>query len=608
MIAALLFVGSLALQACAGASDYYCGTLTRPLDPAGEVPGNISIGFTWLPHSQSRVASAGTIVAAEGGPGYPSGASRDGYRALFGSLLRTHDMLLMDDRGTGRSGAIDCGELQGVASMTLAGITSCGELLGDRSDLYGTGLAADDLDALLAALSIDSVDLYGDSYGTFFVQVFAARHRARVRSVTLDAAYPAIGDDPWYPSTAPEFRAAFDRVCRRAPACATLPGTTLERITQLLAVLRKGEGPMTPAQLAFIMDGAGLDPLPYRELDAAARAYLAGGDDVPLHRLAQEATDFEEVEPSSPQQESNGLFVASSCSDNPQAYDMRLAPPARVAAWQRALSEKTRIDSELYAPFTIEEFMGIPLDYAYVPLCQTWPVASPRHPAGQAVPPGAIMPDVPALVLTGDLDTITTPAEGDAAAALFRNAERVIVANTGHVTAVGDVYHCASVIVRGFIAREPVDAACASGIPPMRIVPSFARYASDVPASTAVGVNRQSDGDLRETADAVLAAGDAVARIVALGVSSGTGLRGGTFDSATTASVTLVRLRRVKWTVDLPVSGTVAFDSRSGDVEGRLSWPNATVRVTWPSYAPDAQASIAGKIGSRDVRARMPAP
>ncbi len=53
---------------------------------------------------------------------------------------------------------------------------------------------------------------------------------------------------------------------------------------------------------------------------------------------------------------------------------------------------------------------------------------------------GVRMPDVPALVLTGDLDTITTPAEGDQAAALFRNARRVIVENTGHVSAVGDPY------------------------------------------------------------------------------------------------------------------------------------------------------------------------
>ncbi|HEY5426530.1 MAG TPA: alpha/beta fold hydrolase, partial [Candidatus Tumulicola sp.] len=465
MFATILLVGSLSLHACAGAPGYFCGTLLRPLDPAGRVPGRISIGFTWLPHSRARAASAGTIVAAEGGPGDPSGATRDSYRTLFGSLLRTHDMLLMDDRGTGRSDAIDCKPLQG-ARMTTAGIAACGQRLGDRSDLFGTALAADDLDALLSALALRAADFYGDSYGTFFVQVFAARHPSRVRSVTLDGAYPAIGADPWYPHAAPTFDAAFDYVCRRAPACAALPGSSMERIERLLAALRARSGPMTPAQLAFVMDSAGLDPLAYRELDAAARAYLRGGDGIPLRRLTHEADAYEEQAPSAPQEASNGLFVASSCEDNPQVYDMRLAPPARVAAWKTALAEKSRLDPGLYAPFTIDEFLSIPLDYAYVPLCLTWPVASVAHPAGELAA-GTQMPDVPALVLTGDLDTITTPAEGDAAAALFRNARRVIVVNTGHVSAVGDVYDCASALVRNFIARRPIDDACASRIPPL---------------------------------------------------------------------------------------------------------------------------------------------
>jgi len=39
----------------------------------------------------------------------------------------------------------------------------CGVLLGDTADLYGTGLAADDLDAILSALGVGQIDLYGDS-------------------------------------------------------------------------------------------------------------------------------------------------------------------------------------------------------------------------------------------------------------------------------------------------------------------------------------------------------------------------------------------------------------------------------------------------------------
>jgi len=84
----------------------------------------------------------------------------------------------MDNRGTGRSDAIDCEPLQSAKVMTLANVTACGRMLGEKSDLYGSGLAADDLDAILGALGVKSVEIYGDSYGTFFVQTFAARHPA----------------------------------------------------------------------------------------------------------------------------------------------------------------------------------------------------------------------------------------------------------------------------------------------------------------------------------------------------------------------------------------------------------------------------------------------
>jgi pimeloyl-ACP methyl ester carboxylesterase len=608
MLAAILMVGSLTLHSCAGAPGYYCGTLMRPLDPAGRVPGSIGIGFTWKPHRLRRT-SEGTIVAAEGGPGYASGRSRDAYARLFGPLLETHDLLLMDDRGTGRSGAIDCKALQGVAAISLDGVTQCGLQLGPRADLYGTALAADDLDALMARLHVAKADFYGDSYGTFFAQVFAGRHPSRVRSLALDGAYPAIGGEPWYAGTASAIRHAFDLACRRAPACASLPGSALDRIGRLLDELRQTDAPpITVAQLAFVMDSAGLDPLVFRELDAAARAYLNFGDDVALRRLAAEAAEYEEKAPADPREESNGLFAAASCSDTPPPNDMRLGPRARQAAWQRALTEKKTFDPNLYAPFSIDEFLSIPLDYAYVPLCQTWPVASNDRPAGQPLAPGTQMPSVPTLVLTGDLDTITTPSEGDATAALFTGARRVIVANTGHVSAIGDPYDCASAIVRGFIAGRRFDPSCAAAVPALRLIPAFAQYVAQVPAAQQTGEGDETDADLRAAADAAYAAGDAVARIQAFGMESGRGLRGGTFTSKSRGSTTLVTLHEVLWTNDLPVSGEIVYDAATGSVDASLRVTDGSFRIAWHSHQANAQATIAGTVAGRALHATMPAP
>ena len=58
--------------------------------------------------------SLGTIVAMDGGPGY---ASTDApfarsLVAVLAPLLRRHDLVLFDERGTGRSDVVDCAPLQ----------------------------------------------------------------------------------------------------------------------------------------------------------------------------------------------------------------------------------------------------------------------------------------------------------------------------------------------------------------------------------------------------------------------------------------------------------------------------------------------------------------
>src|SRR5579864_1345772 len=134
-----LEVGRMVLHRCAGSA--WCGVLPRALDPDGVVGGTVPIYFEYYPHTGS--ARAGTLVAAEGGPGYATTDSRDDYLALFGPLREGYDVLLMDYRGTGHSGAIDCKELQRAPRLTEYDIGACGESLGRTAPLYSTALAAD---------------------------------------------------------------------------------------------------------------------------------------------------------------------------------------------------------------------------------------------------------------------------------------------------------------------------------------------------------------------------------------------------------------------------------------------------------------------------------
>jgi pimeloyl-ACP methyl ester carboxylesterase len=565
-------VGTLTLHRCADLPAY-CGSIVRPLDPAGAVSGTIPIGFTWLPHRDANAPAAGTILAMEGGPGAPSGGSFALYEPLFHPLLARYDMLLVDDRGTGRSGALLCKPLQSAPVMTLADVARCGAQLGRRTDLYGTAIASDDIAAVASALGVGKATLYGDSYGTFMAQTFAGRHPEHVRAIVLDGAYPVLGSDPWLASVPIEMRRAFDSVCRRSTHCARLPGSSLSRIESLLAMLRRGGASVTPAQLAFVMASAGLNPVAYRDLDAAVRAYL-DGDRVPLERLVREVYRYEETDGARATDSSEALFVSASCSDNPVPYDRTLPIVDREAQWHHVLAVEGRRDPSLDSPFTIAEFLGMPPDYAYVNLCVDWPVASAAHPAREPLMPNPRLPGVPALVLVGDLDTITTPAESAAAAKLWARSSYVVVRNTGHVTAIGDVYNCASAVVRRFVLTTTTgDTSCARHIPAMRLVPFFARTTSP----------RFTDRDA-----AIAAAQDALARVESYGVSAGGGLRGGSFSVTRRAAVAMISLVGVKWTTDVAVWGKVRFDRVTGQATLAATLSSGRkVSATWNEYYPD---------------------
>ena len=610
-------VGSVELAPCPDGSDFYCGTLRRVLDPAGVVAGTVDIAYRWLPRSQPSEPARGTLVGIEGGPGYGSTSVSKEFRALFGPLLEARDLLTVDARGTGGSGAIDCEPLQSATVVTAQNVGACGRQLGARADLYGAQLAAADMAAILDALGVRAVDLYGESYGTFAAQVFAGNHPGRVRTLVLDGAYDALSPDPWYAAGPAGVRNAFRLACERSPPCA---GDPIARLSAVLETLRArpaaaprvqrgaASGPLTPADLAFVVNVAGYFPVIIVELDAALRAY-ARGDSAPLVRIVNEQYLYGSAAAGAKAGEySIGQLVATSCADAPQAYDMSLPPAGRPAAFERAIAARSAATPDLYAPFTVREWVASPPDWSFVGLCVAWPVASAQHPQGRLMPPGAHLPDVPALVLTGDLDTITTIGEGDEAAR-FPRGQRVVVPNGAHVVALYGAPRCTTGIVREFIASggAPVDASCAATtLPPLRLTPVFATRVADVPAAVMAGAHAV---DLKAAAAAVYTAADAVKRKQAFGLASAAGLRGGSFRTDERSGT--LHLEALRWTSDLAVSGHLALDSGTGGVSGELDLGGSAtgkVTVAWQMTGPQGLATIDGTINGRRVRATMPAP
>ena len=625
-----LLVGSLELRPCLGAPAY-CGDLERPLDPTGAIPGRISVHFEYYPHSGPEKALE-TLVATEGGPGYPATLSRDDYLSLFGPLRRRHDVLLMDNRGTGRSGAVDCHELQTAPKWTVELMAACGESLSNRASLYSTAYAADDLAAILEALGIRRIDLYGDSYGTYFEQVFAVRHPNALRSIVLDGAYPLNGADyAWYPSYAPAMRDKFNIACRRFEACARLPGSSIEHMLPALRELRSRPLPARAAdsdgkqrefiadasQLAIVMYGAAPAFASVRELDAAARAFSAG-DRLPLLRLmAQTISGVDSRDPASDATKwSAGLAAAVMCQDPPQIFDMRLAPALRTADRDRALAQRKLTHPDTYAPFDIDEYRGMPLDYSFIDQCVEWPVAPPSHPASHAVDADARYPDIPALVISGELDNITTMADGAAVAGAFKHGTQIRIANSFHVNALPRARNaCGARIVRRFIETlVPGDTGCAARVPPLRLVPRFAVHASELePASSTAG-NRADAAQLRWVSAAVMSAGDVLARLGGNATGQGVGLRGGSFRIVNGASTVHIDVSEVRWTEDLAVSGTIDKPTgRTGTVRASLhvaatGGPEGDLMITWPEGSASPSAAGRGTLGGASVRARTAAP
>ncbi len=604
-------------RSCGAGHRAMCGHVTVPLDRSGHVPGTLHIGYRRYPHTDHSAPSGETIVAIEGGPGYPTTQSWYFYVPLFRPMMAHHDLLLVDLRGTGTSANLDCEPLQHIGYPYKGwkrAVGKCGRQLGAASNLYSTADAADDLASVLDALGLAKVDLYGDSYGTFFSQVFAIRHPSRLRALVLDGAYPVEGADPWWRDLSRAAASGYRLVCRRDPGCASLGGDPVHRIARLDALVAKhpisGVAPdadgllrrvtVTPGVLMVIYDAAGTAFDPYRELDAAARAALAPRpDDLPLLRLARENLVLGGSGPL--KYYSNGLFYAVTCTDSPQPYDMSAAPSARIRQYVKATSALAKAHPKAFAPFTVHQWVTSP-DEDY-DSCLRWPVPAYPHPL---LPPGHTYPSVPTLVLVSDLDSFTSPEGARRVASRFPDSTFVEVRNAVHVTALGDPGDpagcAAAIVVRFMRTLSAGDTSCVRRYPPVRQVDAFAVRAVDVPGPA----------DRRVALVGADTVADVMARWDAMVGGTGVGLRGGTF-STTGLDRRRWTLHDVRWVQDVAVSGTVRFRARLGSVHavvvlsgsGVLPW---RLDMRWNTQRTDPRATVVGRLGSSSFRLQVLAP
>jgi pimeloyl-ACP methyl ester carboxylesterase len=604
----------VSLKACPGLRRVRCGTIRVPrywsqgVDPATDM----KVAFRVYEHTDRSAPAREPLVAFEGGPGYPSIGSASSYLAMMGPLHRDHDLIVMDQRGTGASGAIDCPALQRGVGEFVDLVAACARTLGDTANAYGSAAASDDLHAILVGLGVPEVDLYGDSYGTYLAQVFALLHPDQVRAVVLDGAYDQ-SFDLFARDAAAAIRRAWRALCARDGTCPHVL-ETIGRYARTLAahpltgMVHGRRVRLTDEGLAqMVYDGAYVFTI-YRDLPAAIRA-AERGDTVPLLRLVSE--DLSETgNGSDVRAYSQGLYMAVSCHDYPTIWDPAADPAERRAQLDEAID---RLAPDAFAPFSRDTWLHSLYEYELVYGCLKWPrpaIPDPPFPAD------AVRSEVPMLVLNGELDITTPLSDARAAADAWPDATLVEVRNEVHISALYDMEDCASVIARRFIRTlDPGDVSCASRIPDVEVVPTFPPRVAAAPAADAAPGDRSAILDRRAAWVATQSIGDAFTRWYNLLFGgTGRGLRGGSYTMRgpyLSHRPLTITLRGTELVPDLAISGPAVWDRTADRITARLRIDGAVtghLTIRFATRTLGADAAIHGTLDGRRVHATVPAP
>jgi pimeloyl-ACP methyl ester carboxylesterase len=183
------------------------GRLTVAADRDDPASGTIDLAFVRLLTTSERPGSP--IVFLAGGPGVPGIVMGQVpvYRSLFERLRTTGDVILLDQRGTGRSTpSLDCPadsslpadvllDVGHALAALLPPLEACAARLAaqgvDPAD-YTTAASADDLEDLRRALGAERIRILGFSYGTELAMVYGRRHGGAVDRLVLASVRP-----PW---------------------------------------------------------------------------------------------------------------------------------------------------------------------------------------------------------------------------------------------------------------------------------------------------------------------------------------------------------------------------------------------------------------------------
>ena len=397
-----------------------CGVLSVPENP--QAPHGRQIGlYVARVAAVSRRKLADPLFVLAGGPGQAASDFYATVAAAFERIHRERDIVLLDQRGTGKSNPLDCAadedRLYRAGEAEIAALTRrCLAELAPRAQVayYTTSVAVGDLEAVRAALGYERINLYGVSYGTRLAQQYLRRFPQRVRAVILDGVVPpslVIG-----PAVATDAESALRRILARCAAeasCAAPFGDPQADYEALRGRLKEHPVPVILAdpatgrmqQLEFNLDHLGtVLRLGGYSADYAALLPLllhgaaAHGDYRPLAAQFLLLTrSFRSI--------AAGMHNSVLCAEDVPLYGTQHIDRAALA----------------------HTFMGTTQVDALTTLCALWP-----HGPVDADFHAPLKSAVPALLLSGGDDPVTPPRYAQQAARGFAHALSITLPGFGH--------------------------------------------------------------------------------------------------------------------------------------------------------------------------------
>jgi pimeloyl-ACP methyl ester carboxylesterase len=400
-----------------GPTDAYCGKVEVWEDRTARAGRKLALKVIVLPGLR-REPAPDPIFYFAGGPGGGAAKMARTVREQFRSLQTDRDIVLVDQRGTGDSNPLTCkfddDKLDQDTDASVEKLRACLAKYPEKADVrnYTTSIAMDDLDDVREFLGYSKIDLYGGSYGTRAAIVYTRQHADHVRAVILDSVAPTDMRIPLY--MARDGQRALElliRDCERDPACHTRFPDLSDRLTRLLARLSaKPERvrlihPRTGAVVDINVKRLTISNILFASLYSPQAAAL-----LPLLIERAEKGDFQG-------------FLALGSPGDAVAGNMALGMQFSVLCSEDA----PRIEAGSIQRETNGTFMGSEMADWRMKICGFWPRAQ-VDPSYYDYPQS----DVPALILSGELDPVTPPTWGQQVASHWKNARHIVVPGTGH--------------------------------------------------------------------------------------------------------------------------------------------------------------------------------